>query len=49
MQTSKLLFVFVGDIDPDQLKSRIAATFGKLPQGDYKEKPFRRSIFQKAL
>ncbi len=37
MQTSQLLVVVVGDIDPDQLKSRIAATYGKLPRGNYKE------------
>ena len=47
MQTSKLLFVFVGDIDPDQLKSRIAATFGKLPRGDYKEKSLPAIDFSK--
>jgi len=36
MQTSKLLLVIVGDLDPVQLKTRVAATFGKLPRGDYK-------------
>lgn len=36
MQTSHLLLVIVGDLDANQLKSRIAATFGKLPRGDYK-------------
>jgi zinc protease len=36
MQTSKLLLVIVGDLDAAQLKTRIAATFGKLPRGDYK-------------
>jgi len=47
MQTSRLLFVIVGDVDPDQLKSRIAATFGKLPRGDYKEKPLPALDFSK--
>jgi zinc protease len=36
MQTSRLLLVVVGDLDPAQLKARITATFGKLPRGDYK-------------
>ena len=36
MQTSRLLLVIVGDLDPAQLKPRIAATFGKLPRGEYK-------------
>jgi zinc protease len=36
MQTSRLLLVIVGDLDAAQLKPRIAATFGKLPKGDYK-------------
>src|SRR5205085_4210858 len=36
MQTSHLLLVIVGDLDAAQLKSRIGATFGKLPRGDDK-------------
>jgi zinc protease len=36
MQTSHLLLVIVGDLDAAQLKARMAATFGKLPRGDYK-------------
>ena len=36
MQTSRLLLVIVGDLDPALLKTRIAASFGKLPRGVYK-------------
>ena len=36
MQTSRLLLVIVGDLDATLLKPRIAATFGKLPRGEYK-------------
>ena len=36
MQTSRLLLVIVGDLDANQLKQRIAASFGKLPRGEYK-------------
>lgn len=39
MQTSRLLLVFVGDLDPAMLKSKITASFGKLPRGAYKETP----------
>lgn len=37
MQTSRLLLVFVGDLNSDELKTKIAASFGKLPRGEYKE------------
>jgi zinc protease len=47
METSRLLLVFVGDIDADQLKTKIAATFGKLPRGAYKETPYPALDFSK--
>lgn len=47
MQTSRLLLVFVGDLDPELVKSRVAATFGKLPRGDYKEKALPPLDFSK--
>jgi zinc protease len=37
MQTSRLLLVVVGDVEPDALKSQIEKSFGKLPRGNYKE------------
>jgi len=39
MQTSRLLLIVVGDVDPDTIRERAAATFGKLPRGDYKPTP----------
>ena len=36
MQTSRLLLVIVGDVDPATIKTRLNASFGKLPRGDYK-------------
>lgn len=48
MHTSKLLLVVVGDIDANVLKTRIAATFGKLPRGDYKELLLPALDFSKA-
>jgi zinc protease len=47
METSRLLFVMVGDIEPELLKTRIAATFGKLPRGSYKETPYPPLDFSK--
>ena len=48
MQTSQLLLVVVGNIDPNELKTRIAGTLGKLPRGDYKETSFPALDFSKA-
>ncbi len=48
METSRLLLVFVGDLDADQLKTKIAATFGKLPRGSYKETAYPALDFSKA-
>ncbi|MGI9034971.1 MAG: M16 family metallopeptidase [Pyrinomonadaceae bacterium] len=39
MQTSHLLLVIVGDLDANVLRQRIADTFGKLPRGNYQDKP----------
>ena len=36
METSRLLLVIVGDLDANQLKQRIEASFGKLPRGNYR-------------
>src|ERR1041384_4123813 len=36
MQTSRLLLIVVGDIDANQLKTRLAGSFGTLPRGTYK-------------
>ena len=39
LETSKLLLVIVGDLDPAVLQKRIANSFGKLPRGNYQDKP----------
>jgi len=39
MQTSRLLLVAVGDLDPDQFRRKVESSFGKLPRGDYKPTP----------
>ena len=45
MQTSRLLLVVVGDLDPAVLRSRIDATFGKLPRGNYRSQPISQLSF----
>ncbi|MGH7179152.1 MAG: M16 family metallopeptidase, partial [Tepidisphaeraceae bacterium] len=45
METSQLLLVVVGDLDPQMLRSRIAASFGKLPRGDYHPGPLPELSF----
>ena len=37
VQTSRMLLVIVGDLDPAGLRKQIEASFGILPRGDYKD------------
>lgn len=39
MQTSRLLLVVVGDVDPQEIRRKVETAFGKLPRGDYKPQP----------
>lgn len=39
LQTSRLLLVVVGDIDPTLLRGKVEASFGKLPRGNYQSVP----------
>ncbi|MFN3419996.1 MAG: M16 family metallopeptidase [Pyrinomonadaceae bacterium] len=41
MEKSRLLLVFVGDLNPEDLKRKVEQTFGKLPRGQYTEEPIR--------
>jgi len=50
METSRLLLVIVGDIDPKAIQTRvagIAGTFDKLPRGNYKEASYPELDFSK--
>ena len=47
-QTSRLLFVAAGDLDPAHVVEQIRASLGGLPRGDYKEAPLPRVAFDKA-
>jgi zinc protease len=37
LQTSRMLLVVVGDVDPEGFRREITASFGGVPRGDYKE------------
>ncbi|HYH86588.1 MAG TPA: pitrilysin family protein [Pyrinomonadaceae bacterium] len=39
MQTSRLLLVVVGDVDPQEIRRKVESSLGKLPRGDYKPSP----------
>jgi zinc protease len=47
-ETSRLLFVTVGDVDPAHVIEKVKATLGQLPRGGYEEKPFPAIAFDKA-
>ena len=48
MQTSHLLLVIVGDLDAADIQQRVAATFGKLPRGNYEDQPLNTLSFYRA-
>jgi zinc protease len=45
MQTSRLLLVVVGDVDPQQVRQKVEASFGRLPRGDYRAEPLPQLSF----
>jgi predicted Zn-dependent peptidase len=45
MQTSRMLLVVVGDIDPQMLRAKVDAAFGKLPKGNYQAPPIAQLSF----
>ncbi len=47
MQTSQLLLVFVGDLDPQAIREKVASTFGKLPRGEYEDTSLPQIDFSK--
>ncbi|HZF38184.1 MAG TPA: pitrilysin family protein [Blastocatellia bacterium] len=46
LQTARMLVVVVGNVSQDEIKSKVEASFGKLPRGDYK--PEAPPVFSKA-
>jgi zinc protease len=45
LETTRLLLVIVGDLDATQVRERIAASFGKLPRGQYRQEPVPQLSF----
>jgi zinc protease len=45
LQTSRMLLVVVGDVDPQEIRRKVEASFGKLPKGDYKAEPLPQLSF----
>src|SRR5690349_2591535 len=48
METSRLLLVIVGDLDPSDVKNLVAASFGKLPRGTYKSEAMPQLAFDRS-
>jgi len=48
LETSRMLLVIVGDVEPAALQTRIASSFANVPRGEYKEKPLPAIEFAKS-
>ena len=48
METSRLLLVIVGDLNPNEVRTLVAASFGKLPRGNYKPEVVPQLSFDKS-
>jgi zinc protease len=46
MQTSRMLLVVVGDVDPQDIRRKVESSFGKLPKGDYRTEPLPQLSFR---
>src|ERR1043165_6773125 len=48
METSRLLLVIVGDLNPNDIRGLVTASFGKLPRGSYMAKPVPQLEFDRS-
>ena len=48
METSRLLLVIVGDLNPTEVRTFVTASFGKLPRGNYKAEAIPQLAFDKS-
>jgi len=48
METSRLLLVIVGDLNPTEVRDLVTASFGKLPRGNYKSQAVPPLAFEKS-
>ena len=47
LQTSRMLLVIVGDLDPTQVKTQVETSFGNVPRGNFKDNPVPSLTFTK--
>lgn len=47
METSRILLVIVGDLEPNSVRSAVSASFGKLPKGNFQLPPVPKLDFEK--
>lgn len=47
LQTSRMLLVVVGDVEPETFRKRVEAAFSTLPRGNYKDAPLPPITFSK--
>jgi zinc protease len=47
-ETSRLLLVIVGDLNPTEARALVTASIGKLPRGNYKQQPVPALAFDKS-
>src|SRR5262249_24979528 len=48
IETSRLLLVIVGDLNPADVKTLVTNSFGKLPRGNYKPQAMAQLAFDKS-
>ena len=48
METSRLLLVIVGDLEPAEVRALVTESFGKLPRGNYKPQAVPQLAFEKS-
>ena len=48
METSRLLLVIVGDLNPNEVRGLVTGSFGKLPRGNYTPKAVPQLAFEKS-
>lgn len=47
-ETSRLLLVIVGDVNPNEVRDLVTSSIGKLPKGNYKSEPIPALNFEKS-
>lgn len=48
METSRMLLVFVGDLDAEMIRTTVTASFGQLPKGNFQTPPVPKIDFERS-